>query len=67
MDKIWKRATRFLSESETRIRVENQRIQGEDYLVWRWIQVLDELSSLVFQTIFFWVTCKLMLTDCKSI
>lgn len=35
---IWERAKQFVSASETRIRVENQTIQGEDYLVWRWIQ-----------------------------
>lgn len=38
MARIWERAKQFLSASETRIRVENQTVQGEDYLVWRWIQ-----------------------------
>ncbi|XP_077972106.1 inner nuclear membrane protein Man1-like [Styela clava] len=38
MARVWERAKMFLSASETRIRVENQRISGEDYLVWRWIQ-----------------------------
>lgn len=39
MARVWERAKQFLSASETRIRVENQTVQGEDYLVWRWIQV----------------------------
>ena len=30
---------RFLSGNESRIRVESQRIAGEDFEVWRWIQV----------------------------
>lgn len=38
MARVWERAKQFLSASETRIRVETQRISGEDYLVWRWIQ-----------------------------
>lgn len=38
MGNVWEKAKKFLSASETRIRVENQRISGEDYLVWRWIQ-----------------------------
>ena len=32
-------AVRFISASESRIRVETQRISGEDFMVWRWIQV----------------------------
>ncbi|XP_068718898.1 inner nuclear membrane protein Man1-like [Montipora capricornis] len=35
----WNRAVRFLSGNESRIRVESQRIAGEDFEVWRWIQV----------------------------
>ncbi|XP_053270831.1 inner nuclear membrane protein Man1 [Pleuronectes platessa] len=38
MKKIWERAERFLSANESRIRTENQRIGGQDFLVWRWIQ-----------------------------
>ena len=30
---------RFLSENESRIRVESQRIAGEDFEVWRWIHI----------------------------
>ncbi|KAK2858693.1 hypothetical protein Q5P01_003313 [Channa striata] len=38
MKKIWDRATSFLSNNESRIQTENQRIGGADFLVWRWIQ-----------------------------
>uniref|UniRef100_A0A1A8D3P9 Inner nuclear membrane protein Man1 n=1 Tax=Nothobranchius kadleci TaxID=1051664 RepID=A0A1A8D3P9_NOTKA len=38
MKKVWERAVRFLSANESRIRTENQRIDGADFLVWRWIQ-----------------------------
>ncbi|XP_022605473.1 inner nuclear membrane protein Man1 [Seriola dumerili] len=38
MKKIWDRAVSFLSADESRIRTENQRIGGADFLVWRWIQ-----------------------------
>lgn len=38
MMKVWERAERFLSANESRIRKESQRIDGGDFLVWRWIQ-----------------------------
>lgn len=37
--KAWTRAVRFLSANESRIRVESQRIAGEDFEVWRWIHI----------------------------
>lgn len=37
--KAWNRAVRFLSANESRIRVESQRIAGEDFEVWRWIHI----------------------------
>lgn len=37
MKKVWERAERFLSANESRIRKENQRLGGADFLVWRWI------------------------------
>ncbi|XP_048589660.1 inner nuclear membrane protein Man1 isoform X2 [Nematostella vectensis] len=37
--KTWQRAVRFLSANESRIRVESQRIAGEDFEVWRWIHI----------------------------
>ena len=39
MSKAWNRAVRFLSANESRIRVESQRIAGEDFEVWRWIHI----------------------------
>jgi membrane protein Man1 len=39
---IWDQAVSFLSANESRIRVESQKIAGEDFAVWRWIQpVMD--------------------------
>ncbi|XP_028255079.1 inner nuclear membrane protein Man1 [Parambassis ranga] len=38
MKKIWERAVNFLSANESRIRTETQRINGADFLVWRWMQ-----------------------------
>ena len=37
MAKVWKKAVDFLNSSDSRIRVESQRVAGEDYEVWRWI------------------------------
>nr|CAB3263414.1 inner nuclear membrane protein Man1-like [Phallusia mammillata] len=39
LKKVWEKAVHFISASESRIRVETQRVSGEDFLVWRWIQV----------------------------
>ncbi|XP_065669546.1 uncharacterized protein LOC100215426 isoform X2 [Hydra vulgaris] len=39
MAKTWQKAVEFLSSSDSRIRVETQRISGEDFEVWRWIGV----------------------------
>lgn len=39
LSKAWTRAVRFLSGNESRIRVESQRIAGEDFEVWRWIHI----------------------------
>ncbi len=37
-DTVWKQACEWISKNESRVRVENRRIAGEDFLVWRWIQ-----------------------------
>ena len=37
--KIWEKACQWVAVHESRVRVENQRIAGEDFQVWRWIQV----------------------------
>jgi len=39
MSKVWDMAVHFISASESRVRVETQRVSGEDLTVWRWIQV----------------------------
>ncbi|XP_066525078.1 inner nuclear membrane protein Man1 [Hoplias malabaricus] len=52
MKKVWDRAVRFLSASESRIRTETQRIGGADLLVWRWLQPsmsCDKMPSKVWQ------------------
>ncbi|XP_067125982.1 inner nuclear membrane protein Man1-like [Centruroides vittatus] len=35
---LWEKAVKFLEENESRVRVERQTIEGEDYKVWRWLQ-----------------------------
>ncbi len=37
--KVWDKACKWIAEHESRVRVEMQRIAGEDFQVWRWIQV----------------------------
>ncbi|TRY57523.1 hypothetical protein DNTS_023476, partial [Danionella cerebrum] len=38
MKKVWDRAVAFISANESRIRTENQRVGGADFMVWRWLQ-----------------------------
>ncbi len=51
---IWKKACEWISKNESRVRVENRRIFGEDFLVWRWIQEdppkTEEPSSVPVET-----------------
>ncbi|KAK2184900.1 hypothetical protein NP493_249g07019 [Ridgeia piscesae] len=35
----WDKAVKFLSANESRVRVETQKIHGEEFAVWRWLQV----------------------------
>jgi hypothetical protein len=35
---VWDQAVKFLSANESRVREETQRVHGEDFAVWRWIQ-----------------------------
>lgn len=42
LSKVWNKAVRFLSANESRVRVESQRIAGEDFEVWRWIQTTGQ-------------------------
>lgn len=39
MAKTWRKAVAFLNSSDSRVRVETQRLAGEDFDVWRWIGV----------------------------
>ena len=36
---LWDRAVKFLSANESRVREETQKISGEEFAVWRWLQV----------------------------
>lgn len=36
---IWEKAVKFIEANESRIRVESQTIQGEEFLVWKWLPV----------------------------
>ncbi|XP_014669547.1 PREDICTED: inner nuclear membrane protein Man1-like isoform X2 [Priapulus caudatus] len=36
-NRVWLKAVSFLSENESRVRVEVQPIAGEDFTVWRWL------------------------------
>ena len=40
MSRAWKMAVDWVaSENESRLRVETQRVKGQDHIVWRWVQV----------------------------
>jgi len=45
MDKVWKRAVDFIAENDSRIRVETQRVLGQDLEVWRWVQIVSSFNS----------------------
>ncbi|KAJ8047344.1 Inner nuclear membrane protein Man1 [Holothuria leucospilota] len=38
MQRIWNKAVQFINTHESRVRVETQRIEGEEFQVWRWVQ-----------------------------
>ncbi|XP_070571559.1 inner nuclear membrane protein Man1-like [Ptychodera flava] len=42
LQRLWDKAVKFLESSESRVRVESQCISGEDFAVWRWIQVMHD-------------------------
>lgn len=47
MKKAWDRAVNFMATNESRIRTETQKIDGADFLVWKWIQPsCDKVSSI---------------------
>nr|XP_006825127.1 PREDICTED: inner nuclear membrane protein Man1-like [Saccoglossus kowalevskii] len=43
--RIWDKAVKFLESSESRVRVESQCISGEDFAVWRWLQVMSSATK----------------------
>ncbi|CAC5404222.1 LEMD3 [Mytilus coruscus] len=38
---IWEKAVKFIEANESRIRVESQSIQGEEFLVWKWLPTIS--------------------------
>ncbi|KRX45784.1 Inner nuclear membrane protein Man1 [Trichinella murrelli] len=36
---IWNKAVQYLSENDSRVRTETQCISGEEFVVWRWMQL----------------------------
>ena len=42
---VWQKAVDWVASHESRMRVETRRIAGEDFLVWRWIQVSPVLDT----------------------
>lgn len=44
LEKVWDRAREVIAKSESRVRQENQLVDGEEYVVWRWIGRLPESS-----------------------
>ena len=45
MRSLWDEAVKFIETNESRIRVETQVIQGEEFTVWRWLQVCEDTSK----------------------
>jgi len=45
MRHLWQKAVAFLKENETRVREEVQQVHGEEFAVWRWLQVILPFSS----------------------
>ncbi|KAL8566384.1 hypothetical protein ACOMHN_049342 [Nucella lapillus] len=40
MQSIWDKAVKFIEANESRVRLETQVIEGEEFTVWRWIQAV---------------------------
>ncbi|VDP25901.1 unnamed protein product [Soboliphyme baturini] len=39
---VWEKAVRYLNENESRVRAEVHSINGEEVMVWRWLQTGDD-------------------------
>ncbi|KAL1415439.1 hypothetical protein MTO96_006789 [Rhipicephalus appendiculatus] len=49
LSSLWQSAVAFLERNESRLRTERQQIEGESYLVWRWLGTASPSRSKVWQ------------------
>lgn len=49
LSSLWQSAVAFLERNESRLRTERQHIEGESYLVWRWLGTASPPRSKVWQ------------------
>lgn len=49
LSSLWQSAVAFLERNESRLRTERQQIEGESYLVWRWLGTPSTPRSKVWQ------------------
>lgn len=52
---IWDQAVKFIEANESRVRLETQVIEGEEFTVWRWIQVCCVMLITVVNFLFQYV------------
>jgi len=58
---LWEKAVHFIEANESRIRLENQTIQGEDFIVWRWLPVSPVGNYIILFTFILFVNTILVL------
>ena len=39
---VWEKAVQFIQDYESRVRIVMETIDGDEYAVWKWVQVLFE-------------------------
>lgn len=49
LSSLWQSAVAFLERNESRLRTERQQIEGETYLVWRWLGTASPPRAKVWQ------------------
>ncbi|KAK8783318.1 LEM domain-containing inner nuclear membrane protein MAN1 [Amblyomma americanum] len=49
LSSLWQSAVAFLERNESRLRTERQQIEGESYLVWRWLGTASPPRAKVWQ------------------
>uniref|UniRef100_A0A023G3Q1 LEM domain-containing protein n=1 Tax=Amblyomma triste TaxID=251400 RepID=A0A023G3Q1_AMBTT len=49
LSNLWQSAVAFLERNESRLRMERQQIEGESYLVWRWLGTTSPPRTKVWQ------------------